>query len=103
VRVTPPVHTVENGQQVPAQSARSDPRSPGPEQHSWDELVALLDAGGYARYDFRTATRLQTLARAVNDRYGGDIAEIGRRFTDPGALLAAFDTLPDWGPATAQR
>ncbi len=69
--------------------------------HDWGELVALLDAGGYARYDFRTATRLQTLARVVSDRYGGDIAEIGRRFTDPVPLLAALNTLPGWGPVTA--
>lgn len=24
---------------------------------SWEDLVTLLDKGGYARYDFRTATR----------------------------------------------
>lgn len=66
----------------------------------WDDLVALLDAGGYARYDFRTATRLQELARIVADRYGGEVAAIGRQFRDPEALVAALDELPGWGPVT---
>jgi len=66
----------------------------------WEELVALLDAGGYARYDYRTATRLQILARVVADRYEGAISEIGRRFTSPAALAAALEALPGWGPVT---
>jgi hypothetical protein len=66
----------------------------------WDTLVALLDAGGYARYDFRTATRLQSLSQMVGDRYGGDIGGIGRRCTDPAALVALLDDLPGWGPVT---
>lgn len=69
-------------------------------ERNWNDLVALLDAGGYARYDFRTATRLQALARVVIDQYGGNIAEIGRRHTDPTALVAALDELPGWGPVT---
>ena len=66
----------------------------------WDALVALLDAGGYARYDFRTATRLQSLARVVAAQYDGDIGEIGRRFTEPAALVTALEDLPGWGPVT---
>ena len=66
----------------------------------WDTLVALLDAGGYARYDFRTATRLQTLSEVVGARYDGEIGEIGRRGTDPVALVALLDDLPGWGPVT---
>ena len=66
----------------------------------WDALVALLDAGGYARYDFRTATRLQALAQVIADRHGGDIGGIGRRFTDPATLFTALHDLPGWGPTT---
>jgi len=66
----------------------------------WNTLVALLDAGGYTRYDFRTATRLHALGRTVAERHGGSVAEIGRRFTDPSALVAALDDLPGWGPVT---
>jgi len=68
--------------------------------HEWDELVALLDAGGYARYDFRTATRLQELSGVIADRYHGDIGEIGHRYSDPKALVALLDELPGWGPVT---
>ncbi len=66
----------------------------------WEALVALLDEGGYGRYDFRTATRLQTLAAVVRERYGGDVSEIGRRFPDPTALRAELALLPGWGPVT---
>lgn len=69
---------------------------------SWDELVALLDEGGYARYDFRTATRLHSLADAVNEQYGGAVAEIGRRHLDYADLSTALDDLPGWGPVTVE-
>ncbi len=67
---------------------------------SWDDLVALLDKGGYARYDFRTATRLQALAATITERYRGKVAEIGRRNDDPSDLESALDGLPGWGPVT---
>jgi len=61
---------------------------------------SLFDAGGYARYDFRTATRLQTLSEEVGRQFGGDVGEIGRRYIDPAALVALLDDLPGWGPVT---
>jgi hypothetical protein len=70
------------------------------QEREWADLVALLDAGGYARYDFRTATRLQALSEVVADRYHGDIGEIGRHCSDPTALVALLDELPGWGPVT---
>ena len=63
-------------------------------------LVALLDAGGYARYDFRTAARLQMLSEVIGARFDGDLGEIGRRYRDPAALVAVLDDLPGWGPVT---
>jgi len=66
----------------------------------WNTLVALLDAGGYTRYDFKTATRLQLLAQVVADRHDGNVAEIGRHFTDPSVLVSVLDDLPGWGPVT---
>src|SRR5664279_823350 len=33
---------------------------------TWDELVALLDEGGYVRYDFSTASRLLALVAGGN-------------------------------------
>ncbi len=68
----------------------------------WDDLVALLDAGGYARYDFRTATRLQRLGAAVAERFGGRVAPLGRTITDPEVLEACLDSLPGWGPTTVR-
>ncbi len=67
---------------------------------SWDELVELLDQGGYTRYDFRTATRLQALAATINAQYGGTVREIARRADSPGRLEAALDALPGWGAVT---
>lgn len=66
----------------------------------WGELMQLLDSAGYTRYDFRTATRLQSLAAVIHERYQGSVAEIGRRFTDPSALAVILDQLPGWGPVT---
>lgn len=39
----------------------------------WDGLVQLLDKGGYARYDFKTATKLLEVAKALEEQYGGDL------------------------------
>jgi hypothetical protein len=68
---------------------------------TWDELVALLDAGGYVRYDFRTATRLLDLAAALRAA-GGGIVGVGRRCECPDGLEAALDALPGWGPVTVR-
>jgi hypothetical protein len=68
-------------------------------ERTWEELVELLDAGGYTTYDFRTATRLQALAAAVGERWAGGVSELGR-FTDAADVTAALDHLPGWGPVT---
>ena len=70
-------------------------------QRSWNELVELLDLGGYTRYDFRTATRLHDLARALNEHYAGRVASLAA-VTDARALEAALDDLPGWGQATVR-
>lgn len=36
----------------------------------WDKLVAVLDAGGYVRYDFSTATNLLEIAASLVENYG---------------------------------
>jgi endonuclease III len=69
---------------------------------AWEALVGLLDAGGYTRYDYRTATRLQELARVVAERYKGAVGVIGKRFPGPDTLTAALDDLPGWGPVTVR-
>ena len=67
---------------------------------SWDDLVALLDRGGYGRYDFKTATRLHLLCRVLSERYGGRVCAIPDRVRSPVELEAALDDLPGWGPVT---
>jgi endonuclease III len=39
----------------------------------WDGLVEALDAGGYVRYDFKTATKLLEVMTRLIDQYGGDL------------------------------
>jgi hypothetical protein len=67
-----------------------------------EDLIELLDSGGYARYDFRTTSRLQALSEIIDDRYDGRAAEIGRRHQAYPALREALTVLPGWGPVTVQ-
>jgi endonuclease III len=52
----------------------------------WDGLVQILDAGGYARYDFKTATKLLGIAEMVNNRHGGDLNRLHEEARDAGDL-----------------
>jgi endonuclease III len=52
----------------------------------WDRLVAILDRGGYARYDFKTATKLLDISRALIERYGGDLNALHRQAKNPADL-----------------
>jgi endonuclease III len=42
----------------------------------WDGLVEALDAGGYVRYDFKTATKLLEVMNHLLDQYGGDLERL---------------------------
>ena len=39
----------------------------------WDGLVDILDAGGYVRYDYKTATKLLDMCAALKRDYGGSV------------------------------
>lgn len=69
---------------------------------SWDKLVQLLDRGGYVRYDFSTATRLQEICKALLDRYGKEalikIHDIAR---DNGELESNLLSFKGIGPVTS--
>ena len=39
----------------------------------WDGLVAILDAGGYVRYDYKTATKLLDVCHSLLRDYGGSL------------------------------
>lgn len=60
-------------------------------------LIELLDAGGYARYDFRTAERLHAIAQAL-DADDGRVTSLLNQ--PPQELASALHALPGWGPVT---
>jgi len=49
----------------------------------WDGLVAILDAGGYVRYDFKTATKLLAVCNTLLHDYTGDLDKLHASATDP--------------------
>ena len=65
-----------------------------------EELVALLDEGGYVRYDERTAYRLLALAETIADQHDGRIATLGDQIVVSDELERALGALPGWGPVT---
>jgi len=42
----------------------------------WDGLVAILDAGGYVRYDYKTATKLLAVCGALLRDYQGNLDKL---------------------------
>lgn len=64
------------------------------------DLIALLDEGGYLRYDERAASRLLALAQVNADRYHGRLATLGEEVADSEELERALEALPGWGPVT---
>ncbi len=52
-------------------------------QTGWDGLVEILDAGGYVRYDFKTATKLLEVMGALVEKYQGDLNQLHLRASDP--------------------
>ena len=59
----------------------------------WDGLVAILDAGGYVRYDFKTATKLLDMCRSLTEDYHADLVNLHTASTDPRALEQRLKTL----------
>jgi hypothetical protein len=65
-----------------------------------DKLIALLDEGGYARYDFSTAKKLQQLAAVLRERSGGRVWLLARGTASFDELAARLEQLPGWGRVT---
>ncbi len=59
----------------------------------WDGLVQLLDEGGYARYDFKTATKLLDMAKSLEEEYEGDLNRLHRMASDPADLEDRIQSL----------
>jgi len=67
----------------------------------WEGLVQILDAGGYTRYDFKTADKLlEVMGRLVRE-YGGDLNRLHEAAGDSGELEERIMALGKGiGPAT---
>ncbi|TET09777.1 hypothetical protein E3J84_04740 [Candidatus Aerophobetes bacterium] len=48
----------------------------------WDGLVAILDEGGYVRYDFKTATKLLEITGNLLKEYKGDLNTLHSKAKD---------------------
>ncbi len=67
----------------------------------WDNLVVLLDQGGYARYDFKTATKLLKIMEALKSCYQGSLERLHEAAADEADLeRRLLDLAPGLGPAT---
>lgn len=65
----------------------------------WDGLVAVLDEGGYVRYDFSTASRLLELMECLNRNYGA-LTNLYEQAKDSKDLEAKLQEFKGIGPTT---
>ncbi|MFZ5450686.1 MAG: hypothetical protein ACOZF2_02255 [Thermodesulfobacteriota bacterium] len=71
-------------------------------EQGWDNLVVLLDTGGYARYDFKTATKLLTVMASLKEQYQGSLERLHAVAAHcPDLEKRLQDLAPGIGPATA--
>jgi endonuclease III len=63
----------------------------------WDQLVRVLDSGGYVRYDFSTATTLLGIMKELKEKYG-DLEKLYRKSTTPGDLEKRLQEFKGVGP-----
>lgn len=67
----------------------------------WDNLVIFLDEGGYARYDFKTATKLLRIMTVLKEGYEGSVErvhDLSENYTDLEGRLQALGS--GIGPTT---
>jgi len=67
----------------------------------WDRLVEILDAGGYVRYDFSTATKLLEIMTALQQKYGS-LENLYHQASDGKDLERRLKEFKGIGPATVQ-
>lgn len=49
----------------------------------WENIVSILDQGGYTRYDFSTADRLLEIFKNLQSKYSGDLNRVHAVSKDP--------------------
>jgi endonuclease III len=62
-------------------------------EQGWDGLVALLDQGGYVRYDFKTADKLLAVSKKLLEEYQGSLNQLHDVACDPQDLEARLKAL----------
>ena len=62
-------------------------------ERGWEGLVAILDRGGYVRYDFKTASKLLEVAGHLMDVYGGDLTALHSAAESPADLETRIQAL----------
>ncbi len=59
----------------------------------WDGLVAILDEGGYVRYDFKTATKLLDMCKTLTESYQAKLPNLHGSAADPRDLEQRLKSL----------
>ncbi len=67
----------------------------------WDELVRILDEGGYVRYDFSTATKLLDIAGRLKENYGS-LENLYNQSSDTEDLERRLEEFKGIGTVTTQ-
>ncbi len=67
----------------------------------WDELVKILDEGGYVRYDFSTATKLLDISQTLKENYGS-LENLYSQSSDTKDLVRRLQEFKGIGAVTAQ-
>lgn len=68
---------------------------------TWDELIGILDDGGYARYDGVTATKLLNVMRGLKERYGS-LENLYRQSSNTNDLERRLQEFKGIGAVTTQ-
>jgi len=66
----------------------------------WNRLVEVLDAGGYARYDYKTADMLLDITKRLQDQYDGKIVNLIEDAADYAELEKKLKEFKGIGPVT---
>ncbi|MEA1998548.1 MAG: hypothetical protein U9N61_04385 [Euryarchaeota archaeon] len=67
----------------------------------WDELVKILDEGGYVRYDFSTATKLLDISQTLKEKYAS-LENLYNQSSDTKDLVRRLEEFKGIGAVTAQ-
>jgi hypothetical protein len=69
----------------------------------WDRLVEVLDAGGYVRYDFSTATKLLLITKDLIEKWKGNLNKLYKSCKNQKELEEKLELLGKGiGPVTVQ-